>query len=288
MKQIEWMPCSECGDNIWQYFPEKIRVDNIYSIRCACCGKIIEGERAKRELEQSGVLNENMEAKFLLTVKRYDYIIFGKCVRWQDDTADRCRILQVCISPPPIISDDTKIELISAEDDVDEDEEPGKLYSVEACKLFPYITPYHEGYWNAIKDVLKHSGDTNLVSALLLSSQFTYAECLLMVQESRADKDIFYPIFDTLFSEQSDHDSLITWKGKEYPAKKITIFEGKNAEIEVTVSTIELQNKLLDNEKEAFVSEEAENLDSHICYYVMNDEIKLPVDQIVAIVEKSY
>ena len=73
-------------------------------------------------------------------MKKYDFIRFGGCVQWVNDSEGTCLTMQVCTPPYPI-NDNTKIALIlsNVNDFIDE---TGQSYSVNASELIPLLTPY--------------------------------------------------------------------------------------------------------------------------------------------------
>lgn len=81
--------------------------------------------------------------------------------------------------------------------------------------------------------------------------------------------------------------SPIIWNRKEYPSKSLVIFKGTEDEQEVTVSVVELQNELIDSETDIPVSDEAEEVDGDIYYYLSESEMSLTDNEIIAIIEKA-
>lgn len=79
---------------------------------------------------------------------------------------------------------------------------------------------------------------------------------------------------------------LLSWNGKAYPAKTVTIFSGTKREMQATVSVIELEERLT-NEECQCISPEAEELDNQVTYYLDIDEFKLPEEQIISIIEDA-
>lgn len=80
----------------------------------------------------------------------------------------------------------------------------------------------------------------------------------------------------------------INWLGKEYPAIDIVIFAGTPDELQVTVSSTELDAVLIQDMEGSIASAEATKLDESIAYYIEPDEFDLPEEEIVKIVEASY
>lgn len=80
----------------------------------------------------------------------------------------------------------------------------------------------------------------------------------------------------------------INWLDKEYPAIDITIFAGTPDELQVTVSSTELDTVLLQDMDGSIATDDAIRLDEKIAYYIEPDEFNLPEEEIVKIVEASY
>lgn len=80
----------------------------------------------------------------------------------------------------------------------------------------------------------------------------------------------------------------INYKGKKYPAIDITIFEDTKDKMDVTVSSVYLEDKLLEDIRNCIGTDEAFRLDMSICYYLTPEEMALPYNKIVQIVESSY
>lgn len=218
-------------------------------------------------------------------MNKYQFIKFGECVQWMDNNTNRYRTMQVSTPTPFPINDDTQINLIPAYESDCNDEEC-KSYSVKANELIPLITPFHKGYWCALQAALKNNAGTDIVSAMIQSSNFTYEECILMLQNTDTFKDKLEQIINTLYPEESNQ-SLITWNGKDYPSKRFILFKGTNDEQEVTVSVVELGNELIDDETGLPISDEAEELDNSIYYYLDEGEINLSDTEIIEIVENT-
>ncbi len=218
-------------------------------------------------------------------MKKYDFIRFGGLVQWKNDITDTCRIMQVCCPPPNPITGNTEIKLIPTDDSANTEEE-SKSYSVSAKELSPQITPFNYGYWCALQTAIRAGADTNVSIEILRDTRLTFEECLFYMQYSNSYTDKLYSIIDLLFPEESKHYShiqTITWNEREYPTKKLTIFKNTKEEQEVTVSVTKLGHLLIDNE--APISDEAEELDSCIFFYLLDQEINLPDEDIIEILE---
>lgn len=224
-------------------------------------------------------------------MRNYDFIKFGECVRWKDNINDTCRTMQVCNPPKYPIDDHTRISLITTEEN--EVEEIASSYSVCAYELFPVLRPFDEGYWHALQMALSAGADSTIVGAMLRSSNLTYEECLLLMQHtpSPSSKEQLFPIISSVFPGKLKFISLafdITWEGKNYPAKDFILFKGTKEEEEVTVSTSELNMKLIDEEDGLPTSDEAEILDNDIYYYMSEEELmNLTDEEIITILENA-
>ncbi len=216
-------------------------------------------------------------------MNKYDFIRFGESVQWFDDSADRFRIMQVCRPFNSPANDNTEISLIPS--DEDECEEVCISYTVKASELLPYITPFHTGFWQALSEAQKNGASEATLLAVLRSLNIDMATCILLMY--RNDCYSLYPVICQLFPGTEDIFQVITWEGKDYPARKLTIFRGMPEEQEVLVSVTELSSKLIDSETDCPVSEEAEELDSTIYYYLTEDEIRLPDQNIIVLVESA-
>ena len=78
-------------------------------------------------------------------MSRYDFIRFGGFVNWADEDTDTFRKMKVCLPVKEPVEDDTKIGLIST--DEDNPEEIAVSYSVRAAELIPWTDSFQEGYW---------------------------------------------------------------------------------------------------------------------------------------------
>ena len=81
-------------------------------------------------------------------MSRYDFIRFGGFVNWADEDTDTFRKMKVCLPVKEPVEDDTKIGLIST--DEDNPEEIAVSYSVRAAELIPWTDSFQEGYWKAL------------------------------------------------------------------------------------------------------------------------------------------
>ena len=80
------------------------------------------------------------------------------------------------------------------------------------------------------------------------------------------------------------------YKNKSYRVAEITIFKGTSEEEEILVGTTELEKKLLTDISDSSpeVAKEAEYLDNGIAFYITAEEMLLPPNRIIQIVEANY
>lgn len=222
-------------------------------------------------------------------MRKFDFIRFGECVQWKDNLTSTYRTMQICTPFKQPANGKTIINLIPF-DERDKDENISNSYSVQAEELIPVTTPFSEGYWYALQAALAAGADTPIISAMLRTANLTYEECLLHIQYSNTHKDELRTIVISLFPEESEATSpifQITWNGKEYPAKSLTIFKGTEKEEAVTVSVLNLQSELINEKTGANISVDAEKLDGEIYFYLSNEEMNLSDIEIIAIAEKA-
>lgn len=219
-------------------------------------------------------------------MKKYDFIRFGGCVQWVNDSECTCLTMQVCAPPPHPINDNTKITLILSDGNSFIDE-ICQSYSVNASELIPLLTPYHYGYCNALQEAFANEANPATIKAMIQNSGFTYAEWMLLMQNSNSCIPRLKEAINMLFPEESEQPLVISWNDQEYPAKYLTIFKGKREEQKVLVTVVELQNKLIDNGSSIYSSKEAEALDNTIYYYLSEEEMKLADDEIIMILEEA-
>lgn len=216
-------------------------------------------------------------------MSRYDFIRFGGYVQWADDSTDTLRKMQVCLPVKAPVSADTLIELIST--DEDNPEEVGVSYSVRAAELLPWLDLSSNGYWQAMMAAETNGAGMNVLSAMLKESQLCLMESIYLMLQNDA-----YRLFSVLchnFPEVEDMFQTITWENREYLARKLTIFRGTHDEEDVLVSLISLENRLIDDKTGAPISDEAEEVDGEIYYYLSNEEMLLPDEQVIPVVESA-
>lgn len=99
-----------------------------------------------------------------------------------NDSTDTCRIMQVCTPTPEVITEDTTISLILADEDEYAEEEQSVSYAVRAGELVPLLTSYHDGFWRVMLAVLESGGNVSVVRAILERFSLSYEECMLLIQ----------------------------------------------------------------------------------------------------------
>lgn len=213
-------------------------------------------------------------------MNKYDFIRLGDPVRWYDGSTNTFREMVVrCPVRMPVMAG-TGIDLIPMKNDEDDSEEE---CSVRADELVPWLSPFKEGYWEAMLEAEKSGADMNVLLAMLASSKLCLMECVYLMLQSNACK--LLPVLYRLFPETEDMLQTITWKEQEYFVRKLTIFRGTNEKQEILVSMTSLQDRLIDSDTDAPVSDEAEEIDGEIYYYLDDNEMILPDKTIIAMIE---
>lgn len=216
-------------------------------------------------------------------MNRYDFIKFGGYVQWADNSTDTLRKMQVCLPVKEPVGADTLIELIST--DEDNPEEVGVSYPVRAAELLPWLDLFSNGYWQAMMTAETNGAGMNVLSAMLKESQLCLMESICLMLHNNTYR--LFPVLCQYFPEVEDMFQTITWEDREYLTRKLTIFRGTHDEEEVMVSLISLENRLIDGETGVPISDEAEKVDGEIYYYLTNEEMPLPDEQVIPIVESA-
>ena len=216
-------------------------------------------------------------------MSRYDFIKFGGSVQWYDDTSGRYHTMKVCHPVPLPVSEDTVISLIPAKDE--ECEVICIPGSVKASELVPCPSSFDKGFWKALTETGKNGASDDVLLAVLCSSGMGVAEYIHLMYESNHYG--LYPVLCHLFPETEEIFRIITWKGKDYPVRRLTIFKGTPEELEILVSVESLSRELIDDNTGVPVSDEAEEVDGQIYYYLADEEITLPDGRIVTITESA-
>ena len=100
-------------------------------------------------------------------MSRYDFIRFGGFVNWAD--GDTFRKMKVCLPVKEPVEDDTKIGLIST--DEDNPEEIAVSYSVRAAELIPWTDSFQEGYWKALIVAEANGAGTDVLLPMLKDAE---------------------------------------------------------------------------------------------------------------------
>mgnify|MGYP000230778570 CR=1 FL=1 len=130
-------------------------------------------------------------------MSRYDFIRFGGFVNWADEDTDTFRKMKVCLPVKEPVEDDTKIGLIST--DEDNPEEIAVSYSVRAAELIPWTDSFQEGYWKALIVAEANGAGTDVLLPMLKDAGLCLMECVFLMLRSDACK--LFPVLCRLFPE---------------------------------------------------------------------------------------
>lgn len=214
---------------------------------------------------------------------KYSFIKVGEDVKWSDPDGDQSSGIYKVISinnNNKDIEDDTVILINNAESEAE----------AYARELSPVLKEFNKGYWCALQDAISNGANTAVINSMFKCAGFTYDECMRHIEASDFHKDKLLPVIKSMFPEESKHFAeieMITWNGRQYPSKSFTIFEGASDELEVIASIEELVNVLLDQTTCLPVSDEAEELDNKIYYYLSKEDFELSDDEIIEILENA-
>lgn len=75
----------------------------------------------------------------------------------------------------------------------------------------------------------------------------------------------------------------VTWNGEQYPVRELTIFRGTPDELNILVSVLRLEDKLIDKDTGTPFSHESYEFDSNFYFYLDDEEILLPDEEIISI-----
>lgn len=130
-----------------------------------------------------------------------------------NDSTDTCRIMQVCTPTPEVITEDTTISLILADEDECAEEEQSVSYAVRAGELTPFLTSYHDGFWQVMLAALESGSNASVVRTILKSFSLSYEECMLLIQRFDQYKSEFGAIINSHFkvNENASQDSKSAW-----------------------------------------------------------------------------
>lgn len=115
-------------------------------------------------------------------MSRYDFIRFGGFVNWADEDTDTFRKMKVCLPVKEPVEDDTKIGLIST--DEDNPEEIAVSYSVRAAELIPWTDSFQEGYWKALIVAEANGAGTDVLLPMLKDAGLCLMECVFLMLRS--------------------------------------------------------------------------------------------------------
>lgn len=215
-------------------------------------------------------------------MSRYDFIRFGGFVNWADEDTDTFRKMKVCLPVKEPVEDDTKIGLIST--DEDNPEEIAVSYSVRAAELIPWTDSFQEGYWKALIVAEANGAGTDVLLPMLKDAGLCLMECVFLMLRSDACK--LFPVLCRLFPEVEEMFEIITWNDREYFVRELTLFRGTGGEYKTLVSVTGLQDVLVGKDG-APISDEAEAVDRKICHYFTDEEFLLPEERLVALAEDA-
>lgn len=215
-------------------------------------------------------------------MSRYDFIRFGGFVNWADEDTDTFRKMKVCLPVKEPVEDDTKIGLIST--DEDNPEEIAVSYSGRAAELIPWTDSFQEGYWKALIVAEANGAGTDVLLPMLKDAGLCLMECVFLMLRSDACK--LFPVLCRLFPEVEEMFEIITWNDREYFVRELTLFRGTGGEYKTLVSVTGLQDVLVGKDG-APISDEAEAVDRKICYYFTDEEFLLPEERLVALAEDA-
>lgn len=215
-------------------------------------------------------------------MSKYDYIRFGGFVLWADESTDTFRKMKVCLPVKEPVEDDTGIGLIPS--DEDNPEEIAVSYPVRAAELVPWLDSFQEGYWKALMSAQANGASTEVLLSMLKETGLCLMECISLMLRSNACK--LFPVLCQLFPDVEEMFEIVTWDGKEYFARELTLLRGTNDEYNTLVSVTSLQDVLIGKDG-APVSDEAEAIDWRICYYCTDEVFLLPEERLVALAEDA-
>ena len=144
-------------------------------------------------------------------MSRYDFIRFGGFVNWADEDTDTFRKMKVCLPVKEPVEDDTKIGLIST--DEDNPEEIAVSYSVRAAELIPWTDSFQEGYWKALIVAEANGAGTDVLLPMLKDAGLCLMECVFLMLRSDACK--LFPVLCRLFPEVEEMFEIITWNDRD-------------------------------------------------------------------------
>ncbi|RHH14402.1 hypothetical protein DW228_06270 [Bacteroides fragilis] len=148
----------------------------------------------------------------------------------------------------------------------------GMIVGYDSCRIEILVSYTNDVGWSPAEII---DGDDVVLLHSPLNKSYGYIFHDKIIDSPKTEESVYAPILP------------ITWKGKEYTSKTLVIFKDTKDEEVVTVSIIELEKELIDDETGAPVSNEAEEVDGDIYYYLSKIEMLLPDNDIIAIIEKA-
>ena len=139
--------------------------------------------------------------------------------------------MKVCLPVKEPVEDDTKIGLIST--DEDNPEEIAVSYSVRAAELIPWTDSFQEGYWKALIVAEANGAGTDVLLPMLKDAGLCLMECVFLMLRSDACK--LFPVLCRLFPEVEEMFEIITWNDREYFVRELTLFRGTGGEYKTLV-----------------------------------------------------
>ena len=148
----------------------------------------------------------------------------------------------------------------------------GMVVGYDSCRIEIFVSYTNDVGWSPAEII---DGDDVVLLQSPPNKSYDYIFHDKIIDSPETGKSVYAPILP------------ITWKKKEYASKPLVIFKDTEDEEAVTVSAIELEKELIDDETDPPVSNEAEEVDGDIYYYLSKSEMHLPNNEIIAIVEKA-
>lgn len=203
----------------------------------------------------------------------------GAQVEWDMFNDGNYKLMQVCFSPKQPITDDTKVSLITVEEDK-EDSDVCSSESALASELRPHLKEFDKGYWCAIQNVVSNNTSSELTACMIKCAGFSFWDCKYLMNNSDFQVERLSNIVQQMFCQTPDY---IDYNGKQYPTKKVTIFPGTPDKKEMVVSTERLFDRLSQNDGDC---DETERVDETIYCYLEEELFNSPDEDIVEYLEE--
>lgn len=208
-------------------------------------------------------------------MNKYYFVNIGAEVIWHPVNSGEQKVMQVCVSVPHPVEDDTPVSLIFPD-------KRGNI-QVKASELTPKLTGFDQGCWCALQNAISNGASDTVIQQMIRCTGFTYWECYWHIQNSDFQSENLWPIIRRIFCQTPDY---IDWNGAYYPTKTVVIFEGTSDEQEVIVSVERLSQQLLDDMGN-WSTREAETVDNQIYFYLDEEIFNMPDKDIVEYLEKQ-